>query len=309
MKTRLVFILLLFSFLNFSISLNAKIENKIILKVNNKIITNFEVKNKIISTLILSNEEITQENINKIKGQTLEFLIQLKLKEIELDKFNYKSDLKQVNDYLNSISNNNIEGLKDVFTNNNIDFELFLENIETEFKWQKFIYSRYAKKIEIDENSVNEEINQIISKKTKIKEYNISEIEIMVNNNKSDEQIISDLKKRILSEGFEKTAFNYSISSTSEKNGNLGWIKSNALSKNIYKIISNLEIGQISKPIINNNTALIFKLNDVRVVDGDKINKINLENRIINRKSNELFNLYSKSHLSKLKNSVFIEYK
>ena len=59
----------------------ASIENKIILKVENEIITNFEVKNKILSTLILSNQEINQENIDNFKKQALEFLIQYKLKK------------------------------------------------------------------------------------------------------------------------------------------------------------------------------------------------------------------------------------
>ena len=34
------------------------VENSIVIKIDNQIITNFEIKNKIISTLILSNQEI-----------------------------------------------------------------------------------------------------------------------------------------------------------------------------------------------------------------------------------------------------------
>ena len=34
-----------------------------------------------------------------------------------------------------------------------------------------------------------------------------------------------------------------------------------------------------------------------------------MRNNLINQKKNELFNLYSNSHLSKLKNTSFIEYK
>ena len=37
-----------------------KIENNIILKVDNEIITNFEVKNKILSTLIISKRKLTK---------------------------------------------------------------------------------------------------------------------------------------------------------------------------------------------------------------------------------------------------------
>ena len=54
-------IILVFLFLNKSV--NAKFKNDIIVKIENEIITNFEIKNKILSTLILSNQEINQKNI------------------------------------------------------------------------------------------------------------------------------------------------------------------------------------------------------------------------------------------------------
>ena len=42
------------------------ITNKILLKVENEIITNYEVKNKILTSLVLAGNEISQENINLI---------------------------------------------------------------------------------------------------------------------------------------------------------------------------------------------------------------------------------------------------
>ena len=93
----------------------ASIENKIILKVENEIVTNFEVRNKILSTLVLSNQEINQENINSFKKQALEFLIQYKLKKIELSKFSLKNDGSKIQNYLNTISGNNINKLKETF--------------------------------------------------------------------------------------------------------------------------------------------------------------------------------------------------
>ena len=129
MKMRIV--ILFFIFNCFYNEVFAAIENKIILKVENEIITNFEVKNKILSTLILSNQEINQQNIDNFKKQALEFLIQYKLKKIELSKFNLKNDSSQINNYLNSISGNNINKLKDTFKRNNIDFKLFVDEVET----------------------------------------------------------------------------------------------------------------------------------------------------------------------------------
>ena len=107
------------------------------MKIENKIITNFEIKNKILSSLILANLEINQKNINQFKNQALEFYINIKLKEIELAKYNINVDDNRLTAYLNSISSNNIPALKNKFLNLDLDFNLFSKNIMTELKWKK----------------------------------------------------------------------------------------------------------------------------------------------------------------------------
>mgnify|MGYP001460875977 FL=1 len=81
-KLRLIFILIIF----FPCNLIANINSKIILKVENKIITNFQLKNKILSSLILNNQEVNQNNIDILKKQIIDTLILIKLKEIEIEK-------------------------------------------------------------------------------------------------------------------------------------------------------------------------------------------------------------------------------
>ena len=114
----LLFLILIFSF---EISF-AEIKNNIVVKVENEIITQYEIKNKIIRSLILSGKDLSQTNINLIKRKTLDFLIQNKLKSIELAKYPIKNDPIQINNYLMSISNNNIENLKQ----NSVDYMLRL---------------------------------------------------------------------------------------------------------------------------------------------------------------------------------------
>ena len=285
------------------------ITNKILLKVENEIITNYEVKNKILTSLVLAGNEISQENINKLKKQALESLIENKLKIIELEKFKIKKDSNQINLYLNSISGNDILALENKFKINNLDYNLFLEEIEIQTKWQNFIYLFYKGKIEIDENSINNDIEKIVKDKKNFQEYKISEIEINIEENSNIDQIVLDLKNKIKDEGFETAALNYSISSSSNNKGSLGWISSNSLSQEIFEILKKLNTGQISRPIKRQNSILFLKLDDVRTSKVENIDIEDLKKKMIDRKKNEMFNLYSKSHLSKLRNSVLIEYK
>lgn len=284
----------------------AKLENQILIKVENKIITRFEVKNKIITTLILSNEEVSQENIDRLKGQALDFLIQHKLRKIELEKYNLKSDSSKLENYLNQISSNDIEGLKRKFNEYNLDYDLFKDEIDTQLKWQSLIYNIYSNKIDIDENIINKEIETILKNKKDIEEFKLSQIEILLDENTQSDKKIKFLEKQIRIDGFEKTAIKYN--NPSGQNNNLGWINAKSLSKGIYSIIKNMKIGEISKPIKTQNSILFLKLEDKRISKTEDFNKNELKKNLLIQKKNELFNLYSKSHLSKLKNTSLIEY-
>ena len=223
-------------------SSKAKIENKIVVRIENKIITDYEIKNKILSSIIVANKEINQENINIVKSQSLETLIQLKLKKLELEKFNFKTkESNKVKMYLKSISSNDVIGLKNKFEKNNLDFELFVEEIKTELMWQELIYKIYSKKIKIDEKNIDKELKELIANESNVKEFSISEIEIFIENANSYDEKVLYIKDLIKKEGFEDVALKFSISSSASNKGNLGWINSKSLSEEIYKIIINMK--------------------------------------------------------------------
>ncbi len=308
---KIKYILILFLYLvNCLVNQNlfANYENKILIKIENELITSYDVKNKILSNLILSNQEITQENINKQKKQALNSLMQFKLKKIELSKYNIEDDNNQINKYLNDISSNNVQNLMRKFSDNNLNFDLYLDEVKTQFKWQKFIYKKYAKEISINDNSINLEIEKIMKNRNNLVELNLSEIEILIDNNNTDQEKISNISKQIKQYGFEITASKFSESSSAPNNGKIGWLNAKSLSKEIYNIIKDLKIGETSEPIKKQNSIIFLKLNDKRVSKVEDLDVNELKKTIINQKTNELFRLYSISYLSKLKNTVLIEY-
>ena len=281
---------------------------KILVKIESEIITNFDVQNKIISSLILAKKEVNQANINNFKKASLENLIQNRLKKIELKKYNIKKDDKQINSYLNSISSNNIENLKNAFKSYDLDFKEFADEIDVEFRWRKFIYQMYKKKINIKPEDVAQEISDNLKKKNNIIEYNLSEIEILSNINSSNLETIALIQDEIKVAGFKSAVSKFSISSTSSKNGELGWINSNSLSKEFVKILNKMQIGQVSDPIMKQDKIIFLKLNDKKISNYTNIDFDKLKNDLLIQKQNELFNLYSNSHISKLRNANLIQY-
>ena len=282
---------------------------QIITKVGNEIITSFELKNKIKTTLFLAGEELSQNNVNDIKNLSLEYLINSKLKKEELKKYNFERNNElRVKSYLENLSQKlNIKtvDLEKVFLANGLEFNLFLEEIKTEFLWQNLIYEIYSKKINLDENEITRELNKIISDQQSILEYNLSKIETKIL--KEDELI--DIMNYIKNFSFQKAAQKYSIAYTSVNGGNIGWVNSKSLSNNILELVKNLKIGEYSKPMKRDTSVLIFYLNDKRKISNlDKNNLEKLKTSIINKKTNSLLNIYSNNHLSIKKNKTLIEY-
>ena len=166
-----------------------------------------------------------------MKKAVLDQLINLKLKKIELLKYKIKKDEGRINSYLKSISGNNIQNFKNKFFENNLDFELFLDEVDTEIRWQQLIYTLYGRKIDINEATIDVEVEKIIKERSNVEEFELYEIEINSNLDIPEKQIIEDILKKINTIGFENSALNFSTSTTSSQKGYLGWINGKTLSR------------------------------------------------------------------------------
>ena len=108
---------------------------------------------------------------------------------------------------------------------------------------------------------------------------------------------------------FKNAAIKLSISTTASEGGDLGWVNSKSLSKQMSDILSKMKINEISKPITKLNNVLFFKIADKRSVKTNNLNIDDLKKNLINNKTNELFKLYSNNHLSKIRSSSFIKFR
>ena len=301
------FSIIIIFYITFILNVSSK-ENKIIAKVENEIITSFQLKNKIRTSLILANQEVNQINVDKTKNQALVSLINLKLKKNEITKYNLVVDQVNVNNQLAAISSNNIPALEQNFKQNNLDYELFIEEIEIQLAWQKLIFNLYGSKVKVNDEEIETDLLNTLKKNMNVEEFKISEIEIPIENQVKKNEKIRFVSDQIKDIGFENTAMKFSISSSSLKKGDLGWVNGKALSNQIYEIVRKLKIGQVSEPIVNLDSILFLKLTDKKISKAKNIDTKSVKENLISQKKNELFNLYSKSHLSKIRNNALIEY-
>jgi len=312
-KKKLFRILFFIIFINIETNSFALTKNKIIANVDSQIVSSYELKNKVKTILFLAGQNVNQENIDLIKRKALQQLIDYKLKKNQVIKFNIQANNRaQINNYLENLSSKyktDINGIRIIFENNNLDFKIYLDEIETEFNWQKLIFNKFQNKIILDEKEIDIELNSIVESQNNLQEYKLAEIEIPLKNNSEDRNTILEINNEINKIGFEKAAIKYSISTSSSDGGDIGWINSKSLSEKILSMINQMKVGDVSQPIIQADSAIILKLLDEKVLDINNTDLNELRQKIIKNKKNQLLKLYSNNHLSKIKNNSLIEIK
>ena len=310
MRNKILISLGIFLFINNFIfsELKSKISNNIVVKVGNDLITSVDIKNEIITNLIISKQKVTQETINGNKDYAVKNLISKSIKRAEVNKYSVtaynKNDLRNYALGIAKKFNTNIKGLKKIFKESNINYETFEKNYETELLWNSFIFNIYKNQININIVEVANEVKVLL--KTQIIEYNISEIEILKSGN--EKQKIDEVFELIRKEGFEVAAKKLSIAKSSKNSGLLGWVSNRSFSKTYLDEIKRIKINEISSPMNNKNSITIFRINNLRKSnDARKVDV--LKDKVLARKKQDKLNLFSRSHFSNLENTIAIKFK
>ena len=284
------------------------IENRIIVKLDNIIITTIDIENES-NYLKALNPEIKKLNIEKLNSISKNSLIREKIKEKEILTYIEKIELKK--EYLNQLIRQRYSRLKlknksdflNYIKQYNIDIETIERKISIEALWNQLIYQKFSKNIKIDIKKLEDQIN----KKDKENQRNLllSEIVFKASNKKDLNKRYNEILNQINKEGFESAALTHSISDSSSIGGKLGWIKQSSLNKTISEKLLNLKQGEITKPIFTSNGYLILKLDELKYIE-NKIDKKKELNELIKLKRNEQLNQKSIIYFNKVKKNIKI---
>ena len=228
-------------FLFNTVDLRSAIQEKILIKVDNEIISSYDLSNQIKTILFLSNREINNSNITQFKKVAFENLINLRIKKNEILKKKISIDENNINNYLNKISKNNISQFKKQFEINDINYEIYLENVKTELSWQKLIFSVYSEKINVTETEIESTAKSILKNKKNINEYNFSKLEIVYNSDNELRNKIQKINDIILQSDIDQAADKLKLTEPEVIKSELGWVNESILSNLILDKIKNLK--------------------------------------------------------------------
>tara|TARA_B100001079_G_C16328127_1_gene477835 strand:- start:195 stop:1046 length:852 start_codon:yes stop_codon:yes gene_type:complete len=274
-------------------------------------ITLYDLKQEVKLLSILNPGQLENQSIEDLQSLGIESLTIKKIKEQEIkkNKLDNTEDEEfieyEISRVLKSL-NMDKPALERVFAENQLEISDLKNHISIEIKWNRLVYGMYQNKIKIDEESVNKKVEEYSMKENSYDEYFLSEIIVPVSDSQNPNDVYQKVKSRLFSEKFENVAREISISQTRDAGGEVGWVNEKTIAEIVIKKIKDLNVGEITSPILIPEGIMIIKLNNKREIKNE-INKDQLKRKIILNERDKMLTTYSKMYLNKLKSNTMIE--
>ena len=156
MGKKKIFLLLLF-FLYFGNSHGKQLINKVIVSIDNSIITDLDI-NKEINYLKFINKDQDTNNLELLKKEIINILIDRKIKDIETNYLKIEVSEKEIeNNFYNYLEKMKIssENLKTFYNRNEIENDYLKNIIKIDMKWSKLVRQIYQSRLDINLTEVN----------------------------------------------------------------------------------------------------------------------------------------------------------
>ena len=287
-------------------------EFKIILKINNSIITNTDIDNEY-NYLIALNKDLNKIKKEEILDIAKDSLVREKIKKDEIEKYINFEEYDN-NNLINEVIKNvykrlNFQSISD-FANYLNTFGLSLNEVKNKLKieimWNQLIAEKFKNKILIDEDKIRKKIQKEKINYKNLIQYDLSEIVFTA---KNTQELISKkekIKSIIDDIGFETAANKFSISETANFGGNIGKVNENQLSLIIKDQLKDIGVGEHTSPINVGNNFMIININEKKVIDL-KIDEDEMVNKIIEVEKKKQYENFSFIFYNKIKLNTQID--
>ena len=281
-------------------------ENKILFKIDNEIITTIDIYHEL-KFLKTFNPQINELNNDEQLVVSKNSIIRDKIKKTEI--LNFVEEVKVEDKFImnllkgkySQIEFSSMVNFENYLKENDLNDKLIKEKFAIELIWNDLVFQKYNSKISIDKQKIKSEI--LNKPKKNLRELSISEIIFNVSKKSEFEKKYEQILKDIELTGFKNAALIHSVSDTASIGGYIGWIKEDNLNEKIRKRISDLEKGEFSEPILTSSGFLIIKVEDEKKYEVD-FNLDNEINNLIQFKTNEQLNQFSRLYFNKIKKNV-----
>ena len=258
----------------------------ILATVNDSVITGFDLRQRMLLLIAMTQVQPTPENLPAIQQQALNALVDERLQNQEMARY---EELKvsdeevdrEIADMAREVGTT-AENYIGFLAQGGIRPSTFREQLRTQIGWSQLVGGRFQSRARVTRAAVDAALRQASEAATK-KQYLIGEIYIDASRVGGQQAALNGANQLVMQmmQGapFQNVAQQFSAAPSAVRGGDAGWVVEGSIQPALQAALDQLEVGQLSRPIPVDGGVYIVYMRDKR--DGSSANLVSMRQVMI----------------------------
>ena len=248
-----------------------RLADGIVATVNDQIITGFDLRQRMLTVIAMSQVQPTEENIPAIQQQALQALIEERLQAQEIAKYEtlIVTD-EEVDQEITGMAQDagvTPDQYMGFLAQGGIRPEQMRQQLRTEIGWRQLVGGRFNTRARVSRAQVEQALRQL-SEAASRPQYLIGEIYIEASRVGGQQAAINGAEQLVaqMVQGapFQAVARQFSAAPSAARGGDAGWIVQGTVQPALQTALDTLQVGQLSRPIAVEGGVYIVYMRDKR---------------------------------------------
>lgn len=249
-----------------------QIADGVVATVNDQIITGFDLRQRMLLIIAMSEVEPTPEDLPQIERQALESLIDERLQAQEIARYpDLKVTDEEVAEEIEAMAaelRTTGEAYLNLLGQVGIQPQTIREQVRVSIGWRRLYGGRFGSRSRVSRAQVDQAMRQVEEAATK-RQYLIGEIFLEAAQTQGGMQGAVNgaqqlIRQMIQGAPFQNVAQQFSDAPSAVRGGDAGWVVEGTLHPALQQAMDNLDVGQLSNPIVVDGGVYIIYMRDKR---------------------------------------------
>ncbi len=283
----------------------------IVAVVNDDVVTDMQVQQRVRMALFASNQPATAESIQRLWDPVLRTLIDERLQRQEARRLGIEITAADVDAALTDVARRNQVGRDQLLADlrrAGVEEETLRDQLAAELAWIQVSRRQLLRRVVVSDVQVDQTLDRIVAGE---RQFRLAEIFLPVTSMADEAGVAqaADQLREALRRGaeFAGLAQQVSASPSAERGGALGWVPASNLPPELAGLISGLADGEVSPPIRSPDGIYLFQRLAERGGGGTAAIDETTRNEVMQRLREEAIERLAARYLRNLRQEAFID--